>query len=301
MWPYYEAATTVFYLKLFIFWASWLVFPFMVWLISRIIRSRAFQLRRSWPTWLLLLLSVWFIEMRFIEPKLIITRTTPLQLGFQARIALISDYHLGIFKDEQFMERVVETLNSLDVDAVLIAGDQTYEPATPLATLLAPLAKIHHPVFSVPGNHDEQRPGPPLADVLQTTLKQLGVKPIEYTHYSTSKFTVVGIGDHWSGKDGLKPLQEAPKDKPVIVLTHNPDTAMKLSPSSAKLVLAGHTHGGQIRIPILYRKVIPTQYEFDRGLHTFPPVPTFVTSGLGEVGLSMRFLNPPVIDILEIQ
>ena len=67
------------------------------------------------------------------------------------------------------------------------------------------------------------------------------------------------------------------------------------------LAVAGHTHGGQIRIPGLYRRVIPTRYPFDRGLHTFPPVPTFVTSGLGESGLPLRLFNPPVIDVLDIE
>ena len=70
-----------------------------------------------------------------------------------------------------------------------------------------------------------------------------------------------------------------------------------------KLLLAAHTHGGQIRIPWLYRKVLPVVGPFDKGLH--PPVrpdgPTvFVTSGVGEAALPLRLFNRPVIDLLRL-
>jgi hypothetical protein len=56
-----------------------------------------------------------------------------------------------------------------------------------------------------------------------------------------------------------------PGHLPAIVVAHNPDSAMDLLPGDAAIVLAGHTHGGQIRIPWLYRKVIPSAHGFDRG------------------------------------
>jgi predicted MPP superfamily phosphohydrolase len=79
---------------------------------------------------------------------------------------------------------------------------------------------------------------------------------------------------------------------------HNPDSAMQLKPGLAALALAGHTHGGQLRIPGYYQHVIPCNFPFDRGLHSFAPVPVFVTSGLGETLWPLRFLNPPAIDVL---
>jgi len=170
-----------------------------------------------------------------------------------------------------------------------------------LPELLAPLARLRHPAFSVPGNHDESRPGPPVRDELRRTLMAVGVTPVEYRHVLLDRFTLVGLGDHFAHRDGIQPVLAAPADKPRIVLMHNPDSAMALPPGSAVLALAGHTHGGQIRIPPLYRYAIPCVYPFDRGLHTFGPVPIFVTSGLGQTGLPMRFLNPPVIDVLEIR
>ena len=302
MLPAYGPLTAAWIVQCAFLWLSWLVWPLIAWQVWRI--ARDFR-GLSWPQNLrasfALILALWFVEMRFVEPALIVERHTVLTLGFQARVALISDYHLGLFNSPQFLDRVVDRLNAMSLDAVLIAGDHLSKPDRPLSELLAPLARLRHAAFSVPGNHDESRPGPPVRDELRRTLLAVGVTPLEYRHRVRERFILVGLGDHFAHRDGIGPVLAAPADKPRIVLMHNPDSAMALPPGSAAVALAGHTHGGQIRIPLLYRYAIPCVYPFDRGLHTFSPVPTFVTSGLGETGVPMRFLNPPVIDVLEIQ
>lgn len=302
MTPAYASADALWWTKLLIVWGSWLVWPLLAFVLWR-----AWQ---RWPVWgrwhrvravLVVMLALLFIDARFVEPQLVVQRHTDLNLGFQARVAVISDYHLGIYKRSAFLDRVVDELNAMELDAVLIAGDHLYEPERPAEELLAPLARLRHRTLSVPGNHDEQRPGPPVQAALRAALIQHGVTPVEYTHAVLEKFTVVGLGDRYAQRDDLAPLRAAPRNKPVIVLVHNPDSVMALKPGDAALSVSGHTHGGQIRIPWLYRRVIPCEHPFDRGLHGFAPVPAFVTSGLGEIGLPMRFLNPPVIDILEIR
>lgn len=285
-----------------IWWLSWLVWPLLVVL--------ALRLRRRWHAasgagrargLLALAAALLFVHMRFIEPQLITERTTALNLGFNARVAVISDVHIGVYKSPAFLERVVDRLNAMELDAVLIAGDHLYHPDRPLAELFAPFKRLRHPSYSVPGNHDE----PPLEhigpEVLRRALADAGVHPVEYAHLRLARFTLVGLGDRFAGKDGIEPLLAAPPGQPIIVLVHNPDSTMRLPPGSAALAVAGHTHGGQIRIPWLYRMVIPCEYPFDRGLHGLAPVPVFVTSGLGEVGLPLRLFNPPVIDLLDIR
>jgi predicted MPP superfamily phosphohydrolase len=302
MLPAYGPLTVAWIVQSAIIWASWLIWPLVAWLAWRTVRHRrALSRRQMLRSAVGFVLALWFIEMRFIEPALIVERHTALNLGFEARLALISDYHVGLLNSPDFLDRVVDRLNALPVDVVLIAGDHLSRPDRPLAELLAPLARLRHPAFSVPGNHDESHPGPPVRDELRRALLAVGVTPVEYTFVVRDRFTLVGLGDHYAHRDGIEPLLTAPSDKPRIVMMHNPDTAMTLPPGSAALALAGHTHGGQIRIPLLYRYAIPCRYPFDRGLHTFSPVPTFVTSGLGQTGVPMRFLNPPVIDVLEIR
>jgi predicted MPP superfamily phosphohydrolase len=89
------------------------------------------------------------------------------------------------------------------------------------------------------------------------------------------------------------------------VLAHNPDSAIALPSRQVALVLTGHTHGGQIRLPRVYKRVIPSQYGFDRGEQLLQtpqgPVRVFTTVGTGEIGLPLRLFNPPTIDVLELR
>jgi predicted MPP superfamily phosphohydrolase len=257
----------------------------------------------KWLSALLALEALLFVQARFLEPHMIVVHETTLLVGARARVALISDLHVGLFKDQHFLRRVVERLNAMPLDAVLIAGDfRGRHDRRPLRELLGPLAQLKAPVYAVPGNHDVlPSDGPPALKELSAAWQVLGVRPLQGRWAVVGGVTVVGVGDLWAGQDDLQPLHAAPRDKPLVVLTHNPDTAMKLQPGEAALLLAGHTHGGQLRIPGLFRHAIPCQHPFDRGLHGFAPVPVFVTAGLGETAVPMRWMNPPVIDVLELQ
>ncbi len=284
--------------------ASWLAWPFIVWMLWRLWRLRR-RGQRAFAGFLLLgaLLFVWA---RFVEPQIIRIAYTELRgTGVDARLALISDIHLGVYKDRAFLERVVDRINTLPVDAVVIAGDLTYEPQQQsLHDLFAPLARVKAPVYAVLGNHDQQRPGPDIDRALRAALAAHGVQIIEGRSVPLRGYRLAGLGDRWAGKDDPGFLAHE-GEGPWIVVAHNPDSAMQLSPRSTRLMLAGHTHGGQIRIPWLYRKVIPTEHGFDRGeqwAHTPQgPVRVFTTAGVGEVGLPLRLFNPPVIDVLELQ
>ena len=300
--PVYEPIHQEWINKVIVLWGSWLVWPCLAWLLWR-----AWRHGRSWSwgrrvmaaLWAMLLLV--FIDARFIERYRITVHTAQVPLGVPMRIALISDMHIGLYKSPAYLARVVARLNELQPDAVLIAGDFTYEPDRPLDELMAPLSQLTMPAYSVPGNHDEQAPGPDLREPLRQALLRAGVRPVEYSHADLGGFTLVGLGDRFAHKDGLAPLLAAPQGKPIVLLMHNPDSVMQLKPGMAALALAGHTHGGQIRIPGLYKRVVPSTYGFDRGLHAWAPVPTYVSTGLGEIGLPMRWLVPPVIDMIDLR
>ena len=284
---------------------GWIAWPLLALLLWRLWRWR----RHGWAgrAGILLVLAAMlcFIDARFVEPAMVTVRKTTLQVPIRsaANIALISDLHVGRFKDQRFLQRVVDELNAMPVDAVLIAGDFYGEyDGRPLAELLAPLKGLRHPAYAVPGNHDEGPPdGRPVMAELGAALRALGVRPLQGAHADLGAVTLVGLGDRWAGHHGLEPLRSAPRGKPALVLMHNPDSAMQLRPGEAVLALAGHTHGGQLRIPGLYRRAIPCEHPFDRGLHTFGPVPVFVTSGLGETAVPLRWMNPPVIDLLRLR
>jgi uncharacterized protein len=205
MTPAYGAATTVWYVQLAVYWRSWLLWPALlgvVWAWRRA-SHRPWAWRVGHGVALLLLLLLLYA--RFIEPQRIVVRHTALDLGFQARIAVIADYHLGIYKGSGFLQRVVGRLNAMELDAVLIAGDHVHEPDRPLTQLLAPLRGLRHTTLSVPGNHDEHKPGPEV----RAALIEHGVVPVEYTHVALHNFTVVGLGDRYANKDDLRAVRDA--------------------------------------------------------------------------------------------
>lgn len=119
-----------------------------------------------------------------------------------------------------------------------------------------------------------------------------------------SGFYLVGLGEHTGGEDNVRMLDEFDQSDTVVVLTHNPDTTLNYRNNNADLTIVGHTHCGQIRPPLLYplirRWYVPVEGDFDCGLTEEKRTTLFITPGVGEVGLPMRFFAPPTIDILHL-
>lgn len=280
-----------------IYYGSYLVFPAIGYFGFRLWRGG----RNRWVSIALLGAALLFTWARFVEPQIILVHEHRAKVGFPARIALISDLHLGLYKGAGFLERLVERLNGLEVEVVLIAGDLTHMHDRPLAELFAPLRALRHKAYAVRGNHDSEMPGPPIERELREALAQAGVRLLENETVRVGSFVVAGLGDMWAARDDVQILRGFKRDDNVVVLMHNPDTSARLPPGLADVALAGHTHGGQIRIPWLYRKVIPTEGPFDRGWHDLPSTRVFVTSGVGESGPPFRLLVPPVIDVIVLE
>lgn len=249
--------------------------------------------------------SVLGIYARFIEPNLLIVKQTKIKTGYVLKIALISDMHYGLYSTEWQKKRLVNKLNSLELDFIVVAGDWTYEPrqTISLTKQLAPFKQLRHPIYSVPGNHDEQMPGPPLAKELRQALITNNIKPIEATTVDLGKVRLVGLADILSldyRQPRVAALQQ--QDKPLLLLTHNPDSLLYLPKLSQPFVmLAGHTHGGQVNLPILTDKILAltTVGHYKRGLYSLANNnQIFVSSGIGMVGLPLRFNMPPTIDVL---
>jgi predicted MPP superfamily phosphohydrolase len=286
-----ENLTAILLIKFFIYYGSWLVFPLLLWFIKK--------------RWIFLIfLSLLFIYARFIEPKIIFVNHYKIHTGFKAKFALISDIHLGIYNDASILERTIEKIKAQDVEAVFIAGDLTYEPQfDDMRILFASFSSLDIPLYAVLGNHDCQRPGPNIRDELEQILTDFGVKVLTNKAIEHKNITILGLGSHWAKEDEISLLDKYSKKDNLIVLTHNPDTTLEYMPHHfPDLTLAGHTHGGQVRIPWLYHKMIPIRGDvaWNQGLYTFGEEKVFVSSGIGEIGLPLRFLIPPSVDILEL-
>jgi uncharacterized protein len=254
-----------------------------------------------------------------IEPQdLVVTRYTPAPpnwpAGRKLSITVIADLHAG-GPDMQIdhVRRIVDTASTLPSDIVLLLGDFTawYNfKTTPVPDELwaAELARLKAPLgtWAVLGNHDwwhhleGVRRG--LAGVhipiLENDAVLLGDKG--------EKFWLAGIGDQlaiplghgrYRGVDDLPlTLSRITTDDPVVLMVHEPDIFPRV-PDRVALTLAGHTHGGQIRVPLIWPKFVPSRYgaRFAYGHIVERQRHLIVSGGLGTSIIPARLGVPPEI------
>jgi predicted MPP superfamily phosphohydrolase len=280
-------------LKQILYYGSFAVFPFIA--IVLLMRRKFSQVLVV----IVLLIALIFIWARFVEPMMIITRTNQIAMGTPVRFALIADTHLGVYKKERFLRRVVNRINKEEVDFVLIAGDLVYDPQN-IDKLFEPFGDIAVPVYAVMGNHDLEYPKSDMRQQIEKSLENEGVVVLTNEFVSVSGITIVGLGDRWGKEDDVSTITRARESgaDTIIVMAHNPDTTHDYV-ESVDLTVSGHTHCGQLRIPGLYKQRIPSEYGFDKGYSQEKFTQLYITCGLGEVGLPMRIFNPPVIDVIE--
>lgn len=166
-----------------------------------------------------------------------------------------------------------------------------------LKNLRAPLG-----VYAVLGNHDWWSGR---TDVISAVTSN-GVQLIDNQHldldWKGAKLRLIGLGDYWEDEhlwDYIAAYKET--TLPTIAITHNPDIFPRLSPNIS-MVLAGHTHGGQVNFPIVNSPIIPSQYQdrYRYGLIHEDGHHLLVTSGTGNSILPVRFRVPPEVVIAEI-
>ena len=226
-------------------------------------------------------------------------------------VAVMSDLHAGSpYIDAAKIVRVVESVNAAGPDLVLLLGDYVthgvvggtrMDPAEIgklLAGLEAPLG-----VYAVLGNHDWWDG----AEAIRSALTQAGAAVIDNEAHRIDRpegdFWLLGIGDAWEGSPKIDgPLAGIQDSLPVIAFTHNPDLFPHI-PVQVTLTLAGHTHGGQVAIPLVGRPVVPSEFgeRFAYGHIVEDNRHLYVTGGLGTSILPVRFRVPPEVVLLTIQ
>lgn len=296
----------LFFLLRIIYYGGFLLFPLLC-----ITCTLYFFSSNTSKFYLMCLLTVLIILMyaRFIEPYRIRITKTKLSVkhigkSSSIRIVLCADMHLGMYKGAPFLKRIVKKINALHPDLILMPGDFIYEPRKEdLSQLFKPLKELSAPVYAVTGNHDAEEPGHITSTLMREVLGQY-IHVIDNQEHTIEvkgiACTIIGLSDIWEGKTNFNIISEKKSTDPTIILLHNPDGTHQLPPDSADLVVSGHTHGGQIRIPFLYHSIIPSDYGFNKGWYEVHHNPVFVTSGLGEVVLPMRLGVPPEIVVIEL-
>ncbi|HKY45277.1 MAG TPA: metallophosphoesterase [Pyrinomonadaceae bacterium] len=251
-----------------------------------------------------------------IEPGRLVVRHQTIQIANWPselnglKVAVLSDIHVDDwFVNERKVRTIVERTNQLQPELIVILGDymsgdgmvkRRVEPrvfAPILKDLRAPLG-----VYSVLGNHDWWDDG----KKLRQELEQNGIKILEnetaQVNARNRSLWLVGLSDLWTRPQRInETVEKVPQGEPLIALAHNPDIFPRL-PQHVPLLMAGHTHGGQVRFPFIGSVVESTRMgdRYSRG-HIFENNHhLFVTSGIGTSILPVRFGVTPEIVLLTI-
>lgn len=217
------------------------------------------------------------------------------------RVAVLGDLHAGApWVPLDRVERVVEAVVAARPDLVVLLGDHVADvafgsPVSParVAAALGGLRRAGAPVVGVLGNHDWYAGG----WRVRAELERAGLPVLEEEALPVldGRLWVAGVGDLWErAPDVGRALAGVPPDAPVVLLTHNPDVVLD-APSRVALVLAGHTHGGQVAVRgrPLHRVSERTGNRFSRG-GWYAAERLYVTSGVGSSLVPLRTVTPQV-------
>jgi predicted MPP superfamily phosphohydrolase len=229
------------------------------------------------------------------------------------RIVQLSDIHLDEYTEPYFLERIVKKVNVLAPDLVLLTGDfithgsltfiagnhALHRCAEILTTLTSPLR------YAILGNHDVSFSAAMVTQALTTHGTPVLVNQYLPIERGSDRLWLCGVDDPGTSNPDLELAIPAKPDGPVLLMAHEPDFAdhVVAHPRGplVDLMLAGHSHGGQIRLPFLGPLILPPMGEkYPEGLYRFKQMQLYVNRGIGTVGLPFRLNCPPEITVITL-
>ncbi len=247
------------------------------------------------------------------------------------RVALIADYQVGMWlHNTPTVRRIVRKIVKERPACVLIAGDFIYDTRTAISEavqLTKPLTDAGLPTYAVLGNHDyaqptkDDQPDRQLAEDLIEALEGIGVRVLrnevvtlplnvpKNESEAEGELYLVGVGAHTPGEDEpALALAQLPENAPRFVLMHHPTSFAAFPAYSAPLAVAGHTHGGQIRLPhapgwtFLTRVQEGEVYDDDWiTSHSSPGNSLYVNRGIGFSLVPLRIFCRPELTIFTLK
>lgn len=264
----------------------------------------------------------------FAEPLMLVTNYQIIDLkniNKPIRITLISDIHVGDFNTEKDIQKIANRILEINPDLLFIDGDHVLGHAKNAnLDYLKPLKQVVDkiPTYAVPGNHEygvaTNNPDvskrflmPNRSVEVAKAMREMGIhymiNETEKITMNDQSFLLFGADEYLINNIRYESLIQKKleyPDLPVIALIHNPSGIYDAADQGIDLVLSGHTHGGQIRLPFIgtIMKVEDKEFPTDwyQGLHQYKNTKLFVTSGANESGTRARLFNPPEVVLLEV-
>ena len=257
------------------------------------------------------------LDATWIEPlRLVVNRQDldlphwPAQLT-GLRVAFLSDLHVGSpHWGVERLRTLVTRVNEEKPDLILLGGDYlindiAFGSRVSAAEIASELRQLHAPlgVLAVLGNHDWWNNGQKVRAVFEAHGLTVLDDESRTIDARGSRFCVLGLRDeYFRTRTPAEELSLAPPNCPLLVVVHEPDIFPELD-ERVSLTLAGHTHGGQVALPLLGRLIVPSRFGqryaaghvVELGRHLF------VTTGLGTSILPVRFGVPPEFAVLTLR
>ncbi|OQZ00573.1 MAG: hypothetical protein B6D35_06245 [Candidatus Brocadia sp. UTAMX2] len=243
---------------------------------------------------------------RWLEPRWVETNHVPIKIHALPKqfegmtIAQLSDIHHCKYVPRDFIRRCVQKANALCPDVIVLTGDYVYRSRAFIASVAEELSALRakEGVFAVLGNHDDK-------DQTFHALSKAGIRVLINEHvplYRKNDYLfIAGVDDLWRGRVDFRRTLKGTDDKPKLLLAHNPDTIEMAEARYVHFMMAGHTHGGQISVPLYGPPVVYSRFGYIAGLFHKGNTTMYVNKGIGISGLPVRFLARPEITLFTLR
>lgn len=266
---------------------------------------------------LLLIIGLILIYARYVEPSILITKeykidTKKIDNTFDGlKIVHFSDLHYLRAIDKEYTKKVIDEINLINPDIVFFTGDLIDEDYKPneqdkedLIELLSNI-KVKYTKYAILGNHDKDIEL--LKEIYQNSNFILLQNTYDIIENNNSKIFIGGLDTFYYDKADITKVMEYFKDKEdinyKIILVHEPDyiDTIKKEYNNIDLVLSGHSHNGQINIPLITKPFMPKgSKKYYKNYYKVNNTNLYISSGIGFSEVNLRMLNPPSINFYRI-
>ena len=223
------------------------------------------------------------------------------------RIAQVSDVHHGRLVPIEEVRRVVKLANAAHADMIALTGDYTTQFRQYVEPCAEALAELSAPegVWAVLGNHDHNTDGP----LTRQALARRGINVLTNENTVLRRgadvLQLAGTDDWgWGKADFKRAMSGVDTARPSVMLSHEPIALDMPATRGVSLILSGHTHGGQICLPIVGTPIShlwPKYFRYVRGMHESEGTRLYVSRGTGMIGVPVRLGARPEVAVLRLQ
>lgn len=227
------------------------------------------------------------------------------KINKKIKIAQISDYHNNKYINKSKLLKKIEEFNP---DIIVLTGDiidfKTID-TEPTLKLLEDMLKINKNIYFVSGNHEMRNL---LYKEFLKDIEDLGIKVLDnnktIVNINDEEINLLGLSFYSTKEDYNRVIKGIDNKKYTILLSHSPNRPLSFLSGNEDLILSGHTHGGQVRLPIIGGLIAPGQGlkpKYDKGIYEIRNTILYIDSGLGNSVYPIRSFNRVQISNITIE